>query len=66
MSGAYSSIFIASPILALLKEREPRYVEIRKRLAAFPSRARSSPLPRWPAAYFSRARPDGRDGVEVQ
>jgi preprotein translocase subunit SecF len=36
MSGAYSSIFIASPILALLKEREPRYVEIRKRLKAYP------------------------------
>jgi preprotein translocase subunit SecF len=36
MSGAYSSIFIASPILALLKEREPRYVEIRRRLAAYP------------------------------
>jgi preprotein translocase subunit SecF len=36
MSGAYSSIFIASPILAILKEREPRYTEIRKRLAAFP------------------------------
>jgi len=36
MSGAYSSIFIASPILALLKEREPRYVEIRRRIAAYP------------------------------
>ena len=36
MSGAYSSIFIASPILAILKERESRYTEIRKRLAAFP------------------------------
>jgi preprotein translocase subunit SecF len=36
MSGAYSSIFIASPILALLKEREPRYTEIRRRLVAFP------------------------------
>jgi preprotein translocase subunit SecF len=33
-SGAYSSIFIASPLLALLKEREPRYAEIRKRLAS--------------------------------
>ncbi|MBV9662175.1 MAG: protein translocase subunit SecF [Acidimicrobiales bacterium] len=32
-TGAYSSIFIASPLLALLKEREPRYAEIRKRLA---------------------------------
>jgi preprotein translocase subunit SecF len=32
-SGAYSSIFIASPLLAILKEREPRYSEIRRRLA---------------------------------
>lgn len=36
MSGAYSSIFIASPLLALLKEREPRYIEIRRRLAMYP------------------------------
>ena len=33
MSGAYSSIFIASPLLALLKEREPRYRALRDRLA---------------------------------
>ncbi len=33
VSGAYSSIFIASPILAMLKEREPRYRTIRQRLA---------------------------------
>jgi preprotein translocase subunit SecF len=31
-SGAYSSIFIASPILALLKEREPRWQALRRRL----------------------------------
>jgi preprotein translocase subunit SecF len=31
-SGAYSSIFIASPLLAFMKEREPRYVTIRQRL----------------------------------
>jgi hypothetical protein len=31
-TGAYSSIFIASPVLALMKEREPRYAEIRRRL----------------------------------
>ena len=31
-SGAYSSIFIASPLLALMKEREPRYKTIRQRL----------------------------------
>ena len=33
LSGAYSSIFIASPILCMLKEREPRWVAIEKRLA---------------------------------
>jgi preprotein translocase subunit SecF len=39
-TGAYSSIFIASPLLAVFKEREPRYAEIRRRLAqgATPSR----------------------------
>ena len=35
--GAYSSIFIATPIVAALKEREPRYVAIRERLAAIPA-----------------------------
>ncbi len=34
LTGAYSSIFIASPVLAVLKEREPRYVAIRQRLGA--------------------------------
>ncbi len=33
-SGAYSSIFIASPLLALMKEREARYITIRQRLEA--------------------------------
>jgi preprotein translocase subunit SecF len=33
-SGAYSSIFIASPLLALLKEREPRYRDIKRRIDA--------------------------------
>jgi preprotein translocase subunit SecF len=33
-SGAYSSIFIASPLLAMMKEREGRYVTIRQRLSA--------------------------------
>jgi preprotein translocase subunit SecF len=32
LTGAYSSIFIAAPILAALKEREPRYATIRQRL----------------------------------
>jgi preprotein translocase subunit SecF len=32
LSGAYSSIFIASPVLCLLKEREERWVAIARRL----------------------------------
>jgi preprotein translocase subunit SecF len=42
-TGAYSSIFIASPLLALLKEREPRYAEIRRRLATAPAGRRITP-----------------------
>jgi len=34
LTGAYSSIFIASPLLAVLKEREPRYASIRQRIMA--------------------------------
>src|SRR5207244_1296816 len=30
-SGTYSSIFVASPMLAVLKEREPKYQQIRTR-----------------------------------
>ncbi|HVC71296.1 MAG TPA: protein translocase subunit SecF [Acidimicrobiales bacterium] len=33
-SGAYSSIFIASPILSSMKERETRYINIRAKLAS--------------------------------
>jgi preprotein translocase subunit SecF len=32
MSGAYSSIFIASPLLAWMKEREPRYRDLAARV----------------------------------
>ena len=49
-SGAYSSIFIASPMLAELKEREPRYATIRQRLAnrADASGLLTPGLPPWP------------------
>ena len=33
-AGAYSSIFIASPVLAILKEREPRWKAVAQRLEA--------------------------------
>ena len=32
VTGAYSSIFVATPILVVLKEREPRYQQLRARL----------------------------------
>jgi preprotein translocase subunit SecF len=41
LSGAYSSIFIASPILAMFKGREPRWVAIESRLATRSDRAGS-------------------------
>jgi preprotein translocase subunit SecF len=31
-TGAYSSIFIASPLVAVMKEREPKYKELRARI----------------------------------
>ena len=33
ITGVYSSLFIATPLLAVLKEREPRYAAIRQKLA---------------------------------
>jgi preprotein translocase subunit SecF len=41
--GAYSSIFVATPLLAWLKEREPRYAALRERAEA--QRARGTPVP---------------------
>ena len=38
--GAYSSIFVAAPILAMLKEREPRYQQLRARLGSKPGAER--------------------------
>ena len=43
--GAYSSIFVASPILAVLKEREPRYRQLRARLESKPGERRLRPVP---------------------
>jgi preprotein translocase subunit SecF len=33
ITGAYSSIFVAAPILTVLKEREPKYAQLRARAA---------------------------------
>ena len=34
LSGAYSSIFVASPILTLLKEREPQFKKLKAQARA--------------------------------
>ncbi len=42
LSGTYSSIFIATPVLADLKEREPRYQALAKRVAVRASGGRAA------------------------
>jgi preprotein translocase subunit SecF len=42
LSGTYSSIFIATPVLADLKEREPQYRALTKRVAVRASGSRSA------------------------
>ena len=60
LTGAYSSIFIASPLLAVLKEREPRYASIRHRAEARPLRP---PLTPAAAAGLGTAGGEPRDQV---
>jgi preprotein translocase subunit SecF len=45
ITGAYSSIFVATPILVVLKEREPRYRQLRARLEGRPSARRLRAVP---------------------
>lgn len=54
-TSAYSSLFIASPILGMLKEREPRYAAIKARLLA--KGGASTPLT--PAAALAGVRVAG-------
>ena len=65
LTGAYSSIFVASPILALVKEREPRYAALRQRLAGKPGAASTPLTPA--AAAMSRGSAGGEadDGERV-
>lgn len=59
--GSYSSIFVASPVLALLKEREPQYRRIRARIG---STSRAAPVPAAPVpAAPVAADAVGDDGV---
>src|SRR5438128_7209837 len=62
-SGTYSSIFVAAPLLALLKEREPRFQQIRARAQQRASRpglrAVSRPAPSAAAADDRELEPAG-------
>ncbi len=59
MSGAYSSIFIASPLLAWMKEREPRYRDLAARVNV---RQERRVLTATSAAHGRRAGGAHRDG----
>jgi len=61
-SGAYSSIFIASPILSQLKEREPRYVQIRQKLASRDARTAAILTPAAAAAMLGAGDQGRRSG----
>ena len=45
LTGAYSSIFVATPILSMLKEREPRYRSVRDKMLRESARTRLVPVP---------------------
>lgn len=60
-AGAYSSIFLATPIVCDLKEREPKYAALRKRVAA--KRAGAAKTTPAVAPTSSRAPDDAADGA---
>ena len=60
LTGAYSSIYIAAPVLAILKEREPRYLAVRQRLQA--KGGASAPLTPAAAAALSGGGGGGAGG----
>jgi preprotein translocase subunit SecF len=57
LSGTYSSIFIATPVLADLKEREPQYKALAKRVAVRASGGRAARRATAKAPSGSRTRP---------
>ncbi|MGD0376296.1 MAG: protein translocase subunit SecF [Streptosporangiaceae bacterium] len=61
LSGTYSSICIATPVLAALKEREPQYKALAKRVALRASGGRAAQRAKAKAA----AGPDGRGASAV-
>ena len=48
--GAYSSVFVATPFLTMLKEREPKYRNVREKVLREAKRAAARPTPAEPVA----------------
>ncbi len=70
ITGAYSSIFVATPILVVLKEREQRFRQLRARLEAKPAAERrlravpsSAEEPAPEAAHVGAAAPSAPGGT---
>jgi preprotein translocase subunit SecF len=66
-AGTYSSIFLATPIVADLKEREPEQIALRKRVLARRSAAARQPRTgqQLPVASARRNRPAGQGSVAL-
>ena len=64
--GAYSSIFVATPVLAWLKEREPRYRALRARADADLARGPARPVSTAPPAATAPATHHEVDDVDVR
>jgi preprotein translocase subunit SecF len=60
LSGTYSSIFIATPVLASLKERNPKYKQLARRVALRESGGRAAQRARAKAEKAGRAAGTGR------
>jgi preprotein translocase subunit SecF len=60
LSGTYSSICIATPVLAALKEREPRYKQLTRRVALRASGGRAAQRARAKAEKAEKAGAAGR------
>jgi preprotein translocase subunit SecF len=70
-TGAYSSIFVATPLVAEMKEREPQYKALRQRVLVRRARESGAPIPAAAkttraaaAGKFADKRGDGEDDTE--
>jgi preprotein translocase subunit SecF len=63
LAGAYSSIFLATPLLVMMKEREPRFRNVREKMLRDAERAEKVPAPVQGAAAVEAADPGGAAAV---